>query len=258
MPRLVGSVLPAMSRAPPAFVSQAGSFRQRPCHSMCPTTHYPLTSARISRKGTVTRNDDAQQNSSSAQLRPGCLLPMCSPRLNSVSTGLSEEEAGLRLELYGSNTISSRQKVSVLAILVHQFQSLVVALPRSGWDRILFQGMGGGGAIVGVSHYNTLIGFVTEIKAVRSIEALRALGTRSGQRESRQACAPHSGQAPLVPGLDRASRCRRCDFGGHAACGGVEPRRGKMHTYRQVDRGQQDCSPRWTPMRVFPIVSRCS
>ena len=46
----------------------------------------------------------------------------------SVSTGLSEEEAGLRLKLYGSNTISSRRKVSVLAIIVHQFRSLVVAL----------------------------------------------------------------------------------------------------------------------------------
>ena len=100
----------------------------------------------------------------------------------SVSTGLSEEEADLRFESYGSNTISSRRKVSVLAIIVHQFRSLVVVLlAAAAGVAFYFREWEEGGAIVGVLALNTLIGFVTEMKAVRSIEALRALGTRSAR-----------------------------------------------------------------------------
>jgi len=100
----------------------------------------------------------------------------------SVSNGLSEEEAGLRLELYGSNAISSRRKVSAIAILVHQVRSLVVALlAAAAGIAFYFREWEEGGAIVSVLALNTLIGFVTEMKAVRSIEALRALGTRSAR-----------------------------------------------------------------------------
>jgi Ca2+-transporting ATPase len=100
----------------------------------------------------------------------------------SVITGLSEDEASRRLQLYGSNTIGGRQKASALAILFHQFQSLVVALLAVAAGLALyFREWEEGGAIVGVLALNTLIGFVTEIKAVRSIEALRVLGTRSAR-----------------------------------------------------------------------------
>ena len=93
-----------------------------------------------------------------------------------------KRSAESRLKLYGLNTISSRQKVSLLAILVHQFQSLVVALlAAAAGIAFYFREWEEGGAIVGVLVLNTLIGFVTEIKAVRSIEALRALGTRSAR-----------------------------------------------------------------------------
>ena len=144
----------------------------------------------------------------------------------SVSTGLSEEESSLRLKLYGLNTISLRQKVSLLAILVHQFQSLVVALlAAAAGIAFYFREWEEGGAIVGVLVLNTVIGFVTEIKAVRSIEALRALGTRSARvcRGGRTRPIPAE---RLVPGDIFPSRCRRCDLGGPAACGGVEPRSG--------------------------------
>ena len=46
----------------------------------------------------------------------------------SIITGLSEKEADRRLKHYGPNTIGRRQRVGVLAVLIHQFQSLVVAL----------------------------------------------------------------------------------------------------------------------------------
>ena len=56
-----------------------------------------------------------------------------------------------------------------------------------------------GGAIVGVLALNTVIGFLTEIKAARSIEALRVLGTRSARvrRDGRTRLIPAE---RLVPG----------------------------------------------------------
>ena len=111
----------------------------------------------------------------------------------SVITGLFEDEAGQRLQHYGPNTIGRRQKVSALAILAHQFQSLVVALLAVAAGLAFYFGeWEEGSAITGVLVLNTLIGFVTEIKAVRSIEALRVLGTRSAR-----VC--RSGYTRLIP-----------------------------------------------------------
>ena len=118
----------------------------------------------------------------------------------SVITGLSEDEAGQRLQQYGPNTIGRRQRVGALAVLVHQFQSLVVALLAIAAGLAFYFGeWEEGSAIVGVLALNTLIGFVTEIKAVRSIEALRVLGTRSARvcRDGRTRLIPAE---RLVPG----------------------------------------------------------
>jgi Ca2+-transporting ATPase len=46
----------------------------------------------------------------------------------SFASGLSDHEAEQRLSVYGANAIGSRQKVGLISVLVHQFQSLVVAL----------------------------------------------------------------------------------------------------------------------------------
>lgn len=118
----------------------------------------------------------------------------------SVVSGLSEEEAGRRLRHYGPNTIGARQRAGALAILVHQFQSLVVALLAIAAGLAFYFGeWEEGGAIVGVLALNTLVGFLTEIKAVRSIEALRMLGTRSARicRDGRTRLVPAE---RLVPG----------------------------------------------------------
>ena len=99
-----------------------------------------------------------------------------------VINGLSENEADQRLRHYGPNTIGGRQRVGTFAIFVHQFQSLVVALLVVAAGLAFYFGeLEEGSAIVGVLALNTLIGFVTEIRAVRSIEALRVLGTRSAR-----------------------------------------------------------------------------
>jgi Ca2+-transporting ATPase len=118
----------------------------------------------------------------------------------SVVSGLSEEEAGRRLQLYGPNAIAARRRAGALAILVHQFQSLVVGLLAVAAGLAFYFGeWEQGGAIVGVLALNAVIGFVTEMKARRSIEALKELGTRSTRvcRDDRSRLIPSE---RLVPG----------------------------------------------------------
>jgi Ca2+-transporting ATPase len=100
----------------------------------------------------------------------------------SFASGLSDHEAEQRLSVYGANAIGSRQKVGLISVLIHQLKSLVVALLAvAAAVAFYFREWEEGGAIVGVLILNTAIGFVTEIKAVRSIEAIRALGSRSAR-----------------------------------------------------------------------------
>ena len=66
--------------------------------------------------------------------------------------------------------------------MFHQFQSPVVYLLSVAAALALYFGeLEEGGAIAVVLAINTLIGFLTELKAARSIEALRALGTHSAR-----------------------------------------------------------------------------
>ncbi len=118
----------------------------------------------------------------------------------SVVSGLSEAEAGRRLQLCGPNTIAGRQRTGAATILLHQFRSLVVGLLAVAAGLAFYFGeWEQGGAIVGVLAVNAAIGFVTEIKARRSIAALKALGTRSTRvcREDRTLRIPSE---RLVPG----------------------------------------------------------
>ncbi len=67
-------------------------------------------------------------------------------------------------------------------MLLHQFKSPVVYLLATAAALALYFGEAEEGiAITAVLALNALIGFLTEIKAARSIEALRALGTRSAR-----------------------------------------------------------------------------
>ena len=100
----------------------------------------------------------------------------------SFASGLSDQEAEQRLSVYGANAIGSRQRSGLASILLHQFQSPVVALLAvAAAVAFYFREWEEGAAIVGVLIINTAIGFVTEIKAIRSIEAIRALGSRSAR-----------------------------------------------------------------------------
>ncbi|MDE2335534.1 MAG: cation-transporting P-type ATPase [Rhodospirillales bacterium] len=96
--------------------------------------------------------------------------------------GLSAEAVRARRQQFGPNRITTRRAVSAVRLLLHQLASPVVYLLGAAAALALYFGeLEEGSAIVVVLAINTLIGFVTELKAVRSIEALRALGGRTAR-----------------------------------------------------------------------------
>ncbi len=116
------------------------------------------------------------------------------------AVGLDNEEAKQRLSAYGPNSIVARRRISALAVLAHQFVSPVVYLLGAAAALAFYFGeWEEGGAIVAVLALNALIGFLTELKAARSIEALRALGTRSS-RLRRDGSAHLITAEQMVPG----------------------------------------------------------
>jgi Ca2+-transporting ATPase len=116
------------------------------------------------------------------------------------ATGLNDEEVKRRLAACGPNTIVSRRRVSALTVLVHQFHSPVVYLLGAAAALAFYFGEWEEGvAIAIVLALNGLIGFLTELKAARSIEALRALGARS-TRIRREGSAHLIPADAIVPG----------------------------------------------------------
>jgi len=102
--------------------------------------------------------------------------------------GLDDGEVRQRREKHGRNRLSKTQRASAWKIFVDQFRSLVIgilavaAIVSFAMDEIVQMF-----AILAAIMINAAIGFVTEWKAVQSMEALRSLGTvqtrvrRSGQ-----------------------------------------------------------------------------
>jgi P-type Ca2+ transporter type 2C len=118
----------------------------------------------------------------------------------SSADGLSDDEIKKRRKRFGPNTITSRRAASAMRLLLHQFKSPVVYLLSGAAGLAFYFGeLEEGSAIVAVLAINALIGFVTELKAARSIEALRALGARTVRvrREGRVRLVPAE---ELVPG----------------------------------------------------------
>jgi Ca2+-transporting ATPase len=110
-----------------------------------------------------------------------------------AAEGLHDEEVARRSQAYGPNTIVSRRKISALVMCAHQFKSPVVYLLAAAAVLAFYFGeLAEGIAIAVVLALNSLIGFVTELKAARSIEALRSLGTRLAR-------VRRDGHARLIP-----------------------------------------------------------
>jgi P-type Ca2+ transporter type 2C len=118
----------------------------------------------------------------------------------SLATGLSEDEAKSRLKKYGPNTIVTRVRASAFRLLLHQFHSPVFyLLAAAALLAFWFGELEEGTAIAVVLAINALIGFMTELKAARSIDALRMLGAQSS-RVRRGGHVYHIPAEHIVPG----------------------------------------------------------
>src|SRR5210317_1852763 len=114
--------------------------------------------------------------------------------------GLSTREAGKRTRQYGPNTLREVKSQGSLAIFVNQFKNLIVYFLVAA--ALLSFTLGDhveGLAIVAVILINAAIGFVTELKGVRSIEALRKLGIVNS-RVRRNGAVSEIPAQDLVPG----------------------------------------------------------
>lgn len=90
--------------------------------------------------------------------------------------GLSSGEADNWQELFGKNRLQTKKEKSILQIAVDQFKNLIILLLAiSGVLSIIFGDYIEASAIGVVILINAAIGFITELQAVRSMEALRNL-----------------------------------------------------------------------------------
>jgi len=117
-----------------------------------------------------------------------------------VDEGLSSSEVRKRRQEYGRNRLRDSERKSAWRILVEQFKSLIVLLLAAAAAlSFAFGEWVEGVAVVVVIAINAAIGFVTELKAVRSMEALQRMGSVDAKvrREDQAKVIPAE---ELVPG----------------------------------------------------------
>ncbi len=110
--------------------------------------------------------------------------------------GLAEAEITERRKQYGKNSLRDQKHVSFWSILIRQFTGLIVYLLAGAAALSFYFGdLTEGGAIVVVLIINAAIGFTSEFRAIRSMEALRKLS-------SVQAKVKRDGQFNIVAAQD--------------------------------------------------------
>jgi Ca2+-transporting ATPase len=91
-------------------------------------------------------------------------------------SGLDEKEAIQRRVIFGRNQLQIAAQQHLVKILAHQFSSIVIVLlAGAGVLALLFSNFAEAVAIFAVIIINATIGFVTEWRAIRSMEALRRI-----------------------------------------------------------------------------------
>jgi P-type Ca2+ transporter type 2C len=114
--------------------------------------------------------------------------------------GLSVEEVQKRQKKFGKNQLQTEEKKSLIEIALNQFKSLIIGLLAV--SAIISFGFGDiieGLAIVAVIIINAAIGFFTERRAVRSMEALREL-TKVTAKVRREGEVRQINAIEIVPG----------------------------------------------------------
>ncbi len=114
--------------------------------------------------------------------------------------GLAPAEIEKRQRKYGRNQLRSHKKRNILAILIAQLKSIIILLLAAAALFAFWLGeFIDGWAIIAVIVINTLIGFFTELRAVRSMEALFKLG-RVNTRVRRDGEVIQVDAEELIPG----------------------------------------------------------
>lgn len=136
------------------------------------------------------------------------------------SVGLGKAEVERRRQLFGRNLLATRKPASDVMLLGRQFASPVVALLAAAMVvSFSFGEWYQATAIAVVLVINATIGYTTERRAVRSMEALRALGgriarvRRAGRSEVISADALVPGDVVLLEAGDVVSADLRCVSG---------------------------------------------
>jgi len=115
-------------------------------------------------------------------------------------TGLREDDVAERRRRYGRNTLRETERESALVILARQFKSLIIIiLGAASAASFAFGEWEQGVAILVALLINAIIGFFTEYRAVRSMEALRQLG-RVSARVRRDGSVGEVSAGDIVPG----------------------------------------------------------
>lgn len=118
----------------------------------------------------------------------------------SPERGLKPQEARTRRLQYGPNTLREAKRKSLLVILVDQFKSLMILLLGvAAIVSFLFGDWIEGIAIAAVIIINAAIGFLTELGATRSMEALRQM-TKVSTKVRRDGQVQEISADRLVPG----------------------------------------------------------
>ena len=94
-----------------------------------------------------------------------------------MASGLAVEEVRKRRKTYGPNRLREKKRASAWRIFVDQFKSLIIAILGGAAIAAFLFGKWLEGIAVGIALViNAVIGFFTELKATRSMEALQRLG----------------------------------------------------------------------------------
>ncbi len=117
-----------------------------------------------------------------------------------LAQGLSDEEVEKRKERYGPNQLQKEEKRRWWNILLDQFKSIVILILAAAAVVAFATGrLPEGIAVTAVIIVNTALGFFTEFKALRSMEALRRLGLHT-TRVVRDGEEQEVAALELVPG----------------------------------------------------------
>ncbi|HDL64750.1 MAG TPA: cation-transporting P-type ATPase, partial [Proteobacteria bacterium] len=118
----------------------------------------------------------------------------------SRKAGLNSHEVKKRLKSYGPNRLAESRKKSLWSILAAQFKNVIMALLAvAAVISFVFGDWVEGLAVLGVMIINAAIGFITEVKAIKSMASLRKM-SRMTTRVRRGGTVREVPSEDLVPG----------------------------------------------------------